>query len=70
MDHQGILVCSHIGEPEKLYKLLDDQEVCVKVESLIQETGLQFDREAMHDRILSAASHLALMRYNYSNVLS
>jgi hypothetical protein len=58
------------SESRRSYKLLDDQEVCVKVESLIQEHGLRFDREAMHDRILSAASHLALMRYNYSNVLS
>jgi len=58
------------SESRRSYKLLDDQEVCVKVDSLVQETELRFDPKAMHDWILSEASHLDLMRHNYSNVLS
>ena len=54
----------------KSYKLLSDELVHVTVNSLIQETELEFDREGMHERILSEASHLNLMRHNFSNVVT
>ena len=42
----------------------------VPVGSLIQETDLEFDRAGMHDRIFGDASHLKVMRWNFSNVVT
>ena len=40
------------------------------IDSLIQEPDLEFEREGMHDRILGDASHLKIMRHNFSNVVT
>ena len=42
----------------------------VPVGSLVQEAALDFDWEGMHDRILGDASHLKIMRWNFSNVVT
>ena len=54
----------------KSYQLMSNELVHVLVGSIIQETDLEFDREGMHERILSEASHLKLIRHNYSNVVT
>ena len=58
------------SQDRKSYKLRSDQVVHVAVESVIQEAGLEFDREGMHDRILGDESHLKIMRHNFSNVVT
>ena len=56
-------------QQRRSYKKLNDV-VHVTVESLVQEADLEFDREGMHDRILGDASHLKIMRHNFSNVVT
>ena len=56
-------------QARKSYKLSEPPvEVHVPLASMITQHDLQFDREGMHERIFSQASHLALMGHNYSNV--
>ena len=57
-------------QQRRSYTLLDGELVHVTVESLIQEADLDFDRDGMHDRILGDASHLKIMRHNFSNVVT
>ena len=49
------------------YELLPGK-VYVPVSTLVQEPGLEFTRAGMHERILSDASHVAIMSWNFSNV--
>ena len=56
-------------QARKSYKLCDPPvEMDVPLASMVTLHDLQFDRAGMHQRILSQASHLALMGQNYSNV--
>ena len=60
------------SQDRKSYKLLEGEKVTVPVASLVQEHGLEWAREMRGgtgcELILSAASHIALMQHNYSNV--
>ena len=66
----GYDVFKKVVEGNRSYKLLNGEKVHVTVESLIQETDLEFDRDGMHDRILGDSSHLKIMRHNFSNVVT
>ena len=50
--------------------MLPEEVVHVAVSSIVQETDLEFDRAGQHDRILSEAAHLKIMRHNFSNVVT
>ena len=39
------------------------------VESLIQESDLEFDRDGLHVRIFGDSSHLKIMRHNFFEML-
>ena len=58
--------------PEDHVDLPMGEKVTVPVASLVQEHGLEWAREMRGgtgcELILSAASHIALMQHNYSNV--
>ena len=47
---------------------LTEGKVKVPVAVLVQEPGLEFARAGMHERILTDASHVAIMSWNFSNV--
>ena len=59
------------AQERRSYRLNPDEVVHVSVSSIVQETALEFDRRAgQHDRILSEAAHLQIMRHNFSNVVT
>ena len=68
--------CTSDNQERRSYSLLKSDPVRagelthVPVGSLIQETDLEFDRAGMHDRIFGDASHLKVMRWNFSNVVT
>ena len=57
------------NQQRRSYKL-SGELVHITVNSLVQEADLEFDRAGMHDRILGDASHLMIMRHNFSNVVT
>jgi hypothetical protein len=56
-------------QQQRSYKLLDIEVVLVTVESLIQESDLEFDRDGLHVRICGDSSHLKIMRHNFFEML-
>ena len=50
------------------YELESEEKVLVPVDVLVQEAGLEFERAGSHARILTDASHVAIMSWNFSNV--
>ena len=68
--------CTSDNQERRSYSLLKSDPVRagelthVPVGSLIQETDLEFDRAGMHDRIFGNASHLKVMRWNFSNIVT
>lgn len=57
------------NQEKKSYKLLEDKIVYVPVASMVQETEIGWERQSRTESILSPASHLAIMRHNFSNTV-
>ena len=59
-------------DPNHRHYELTTREVCVKVNNLITEMNLQFDRSQsrLGTGVLGDAAHVAICRHNFSNVIS
>ena len=47
---------------------LSKTKVIMPVATIVQESALEFLHAGMHERILTEASHVAIMSWNFSNV--
>lgn len=63
-------LCTSDTQDRKAYTLLCDEgeEKVLPVASIVQEHGLEFQRESRMESILKDSSHLALIAHNRSNV--
>ena len=64
--------CTSDDSNHKAYRLLEGENVHLKMSGLVTEVGLEWAHYSPRQAtgVLSDGSHLALMRHNYSNVAS